>query len=247
MQNVQTSQQPQQPQTYEYHVVDKKILTPQESVQPQQQFDREEEDRRREAEIASAIQHVEMRQEVPMRDRDNMTVLEKHVEFFDRNKDGFIYPWETFEGFRVIGFGYILSAFATFIIHLFFPPFANRSLIPFPRLRIDVSMIHKCKHGSDAEVYDHFGKMDNEKLDELFRVYSDRPDSIPVRNLFWSMTNDKWEAFDFFGFWAEKLEWGFFVLLVATDDWRIRREDIEAQYDGSLFYKLERERKLKAA
>jgi peroxygenase len=180
----------------------------------------------------------------PKFDEKKLTVMEKHCEFFDRNKDGMIYPWETWEGFRAIGFGYILSMIGVVFIHLSFVLFANRSWIPNPRFGLDLKMMHKCKHGSDSEVYDHDGRMDKNKLDEIFKKYSDRPDSIPVRNLFW-MTQEKWEGFDFFGWFAEKLEWGFLTILVKTDDWRIRREDIEAQFDGSLFYKLEQRNKAK--
>ena len=39
------------------------------------------------------------------------------IQFFDRDKDGIIFPWETFEGFRAVGFNPILSAFAVPVIH----------------------------------------------------------------------------------------------------------------------------------
>lgn len=31
-------------------------------------------------------------------DKKELTALEKHVSFFDRNKDGTVYPWETYQG-----------------------------------------------------------------------------------------------------------------------------------------------------
>ncbi|XP_040860851.1 probable peroxygenase 4 [Glycine max] len=47
----------------------------------------------------------------------DQNVLQKHVAFFDRNHDGIIYPWETFQGFRAIGCGYLLSSVAAIFIN----------------------------------------------------------------------------------------------------------------------------------
>uniref|UniRef100_A0A8R7RDT1 EF-hand domain-containing protein n=1 Tax=Triticum urartu TaxID=4572 RepID=A0A8R7RDT1_TRIUA len=46
-----------------------------------------------------------------------LTPLQKHVAFFDRNKDGVIHPSETYEGFRAIGCGVALSAFSAVFIN----------------------------------------------------------------------------------------------------------------------------------
>ncbi|KAE9595413.1 hypothetical protein Lal_00031228 [Lupinus albus] len=48
---------------------------------------------------------------------NDQTVLQKHVTFFDRNHDGLIYPWETFQGFRAIGCGFLLSTVAAVLIN----------------------------------------------------------------------------------------------------------------------------------
>lgn len=34
----------------------------------------------------------------PGYDNKGYSVLQQHILFFDRNNDGVIYPWETFEG-----------------------------------------------------------------------------------------------------------------------------------------------------
>lgn len=45
-------------------------------------------------------------------------VLQKHVAFFDRNKDGVVYPWETFTGFRAIGANLLLSTVSAAFINI---------------------------------------------------------------------------------------------------------------------------------
>ncbi|MQL71978.1 hypothetical protein Taro_004293 [Colocasia esculenta] len=52
------------------------------------------------------------------KDSKGMSVLQQHVSFFDRNKDGVIYPWETFQGCRAIGLNLFMSFSAAILINL---------------------------------------------------------------------------------------------------------------------------------
>ncbi|KAF3540863.1 hypothetical protein F2Q69_00020456 [Brassica cretica] len=87
--------------------------------------------------------------------------LQRHVAFFDRNKDGIVYPSETFQGFRAIGCGYLLSAFASLFINMGLSSKTRPGKgfsISFP---IEVKNIHLAKHGSDSGVYDKNGSCFN--------------------------------------------------------------------------------------
>ena len=55
------------------------------------------------------------------------------------------------------------------------------------------------------------------------------------------MTQKNWDAWDFFGWWANKAEW-FFAYALLADRGRVKWRDIIGIYDGSIFYEIERQR-----
>lgn len=75
------------------------------------------------------------------------TVLQQHVLFWDRDADGQIYPWDTYTGFRELGFNAVFSLLALLIIHSGFsyPTRLAYSWLPDPLFRVYVGSIHKAK------------------------------------------------------------------------------------------------------
>ncbi|GJN00138.1 hypothetical protein PR202_ga17302 [Eleusine coracana subsp. coracana] len=144
--------------------------------------------------------------------RGDLTPLQRHVAFFDRNKDGVIYPSETYEGFRVIGAGVPLSAVGAVFINGFLGPKTipeNEKVGPF-KFPIYVKNIHKGKHGNT----------DTRNHQSLFELH---------QHLGWG------------GF----TEWKVLFALCKDKDGFLHKETVRAVYDGSLFDRMEQERKAK--
>uniref|UniRef100_K3Y137 EF-hand domain-containing protein n=1 Tax=Setaria italica TaxID=4555 RepID=K3Y137_SETIT len=252
-----------------------------------------------------------------------LTPLQRHVAFFDRDKDGVIYPSETYQGFRAIGCGVALSAASAVFINAGLGPSTkpeNQKTPPF-KFPIYVKNIHKGKHGSDSGVYDANGRtcmacltilsgieqrslivicshrktcttayltdriictvkknfiqrkafpipytichhpydpsrighvpaaekssLVPEKFEEIFKKHAHtKPDALTGKEL-QEMLQANREPKDFKGWLGGLTEWKVLYSLCKDKDGFLHKDTVRAVYDGSLFERLEQERKAK--
>lgn len=133
-------------------------------------------------------------------------VLQQHITFFDTDSDGIIWPLDTFRGFYRLGYGVILSILAVLIIH---PGFSYPTLpgyLPDPFFRIYTARIHKDKHGSDSNSYDHEGRFRPQNFEDIFAKYaSGDKQGIYFREI-WSYMKGQRNVVDPFGWGAAIFE-----------------------------------------
>ncbi|PKU79959.1 probable peroxygenase 4 isoform X1 [Dendrobium catenatum] len=170
-----------------------------------------------------------------------MTPLQKHVAFFDRNKDGVIYPWETFQGFRAIGAGLGLSLVGPVFINGFLGPKTRSGKIPSPLFPIYVKNISRGKHGSDTGAYDAQGRFVPAKFEEIFQKHAHtNPNALTSAELL-EMIRANRDPKDYKGWVGAWVEWKVLYSLCKDDNGLLPKETIRALYDGSLFFKMEEE------
>ena len=163
--------------------------------------------------------------------RPNRSPLQMHCDFFDRNKDGLLTPWETFEGthqinnylgFRSLGYNIFMCIYVTIVIHVFLGWLTQDSWIPDPFFTVNLKRIDRALHGSDSKVYDQKGELVISQLVNTLRMTSREyintlmtPEDVNLDQGYltfwegWKLTQKNWDAWDFFGWWANKIEWFF--------------------------------------
>ncbi|KAF8109977.1 hypothetical protein N665_0089s0095 [Sinapis alba] len=174
--------------------------------------------------------------------KEEYNALEKHVAFFDRNGDGIIYPWETYQGFRALGAGRLLSAFAGLFINMGLSqktrPGMGFSLL-FP---IEVKNSRFGIHGSHTDAYDKNGRFVESKFEEIFDKHArTHRNALTYKEVLGLLKTNR-DPKDFGGWISAYAEWKILYELCKDKDGLLSREAVKGAYDGSIFRKLEKER-----
>jgi peroxygenase len=173
------------------------------------------------------------------------SVLHQHMEFWDRDGDGTVWPTDTFRGFKDLGFPWIICFLAVPIIHGTFSYWTLDSWIPHLGFPIRLKRAHKTKHGSDSETFDTEGRFVPEKFEEVFSKYDQgQKGGLSLKDIN-SVVKGNANVMDFVGQFAEWLEWNVSYYLAAVDipehGKLLLKEDARGIIDGSLFAKIARE------
>ncbi|KFK44413.1 hypothetical protein AALP_AA1G253800 [Arabis alpina] len=173
---------------------------------------------------------------------EGYTALEKHVAFFDRNGDGIIYPWETYQGFRALGIGRLGSALSGLFINMGLSQITRPGKIFSPLFPIEVKNIKFSIHGSDTNAYDKDGRFVESKFEEIFKKHAHTHDDALTYKEIKQMLKTNREPKDIVGWIAAYGEWKLVHQLYKDKKGLVTKEDVRDIYDGSLFKKVEKER-----
>lgn len=170
--------------------------------------------------------------------------LQKHAAFFDKNNDGIIYPRETYKGLRAIGCGVGLSFFGAIFINLTLSlPTKPADVFPSLFLPIYVSNIQKGKHGSDTDAYDDEGRFVISKFEDIWKKHAGTTRNALTSSELNRMLKANRERNDIAGWIGSWVEWRILYHLAKDKDGLLQKETVRGVYDGSLFSKLEDDRK----
>ncbi|EFH69529.1 hypothetical protein ARALYDRAFT_472583 [Arabidopsis lyrata subsp. lyrata] len=173
-------------------------------------------------------------------DKKELTALEKHVSFFDRNKDGTVYPWETYQGFRALGTGRLLAAFVAIFINMGLSQKTRPGKRFSPLFPIDVKNSHLCMHGSDTDVYDDDGRFVESKFEEIFKKHARTHKGALTAEEIQKMLKTNRDPFDITGWLSDYGEWKILHNLAKDKNGLLSKDSVRDIYDGSLFEKLEK-------
>lgn len=178
-------------------------------------------------------------------EKSEPTPLQKHVMFFDIDKNGIIYPWETYQGFRKIGSGIFLSIFASFFINFGLSRKTRPGKGPSLLFPIEVKNIKLGKHTSDSGAYDSEGRFVQEKFEEIFKKHAhSNQNALTAQELDELLKANK-QPNDTRGHIAALSEWKILYFLCKDQNGLLRKEIVRGVYDGSLFEQMAKEHQSK--
>jgi len=182
------------------------------------------------------------------RSRRTDTTLQRHVSFFDDNGDRGVDVAECARGLRALGLAVGVAEAAALAIVV---PLSLQTRGSLLAMNVDIDKIHKGVHDGDTGVLDKRGRFNARRFDKVFGAHStvDRNgDQAFTATELTRMIRANRETLA--GYVAAIAEWQL-LLMIAADTHAVEGgrtvpalsvARIKSFYDGTLFYKLARER-----
>jgi peroxygenase len=177
------------------------------------------------------------RNDASLKQRTDLSPLQKHCAFFDRDKDGYISPQDTFSGCRALGMNPLVSTSLTVLINGAQAPLTGGRWW-WPPFSINLANVNRAKHGSDTGLYDEEGAFDEAKFEALFDKFDKDGDGALSWSEFLARARAQRDIYDPFGSIATVLEFAA-TYLIAAEDGKLSKEMMRGVYDGTLFEKVE--------
>lgn len=149
-----------------------------------------------------------------------------------------VLPNETWKGLSELGFNWFVCLLGTVVLHLALSYPTQKSWLLNPTFPIYIDRISQARHGSDSQLFDSRGQINEANLNEVVARYGS-----PYRNglsftQLLSMVRAHRNVGDLYGQMATMLEWSIAWLMVSDSNGLMHKEDIRACLDGSLFYRM---------
>ncbi|KAJ3052390.1 hypothetical protein HK097_006348 [Rhizophlyctis rosea] len=175
--------------------------------------------------------------------QEKMSVLQRHCKFFAPENSDYIYPSNTFSGFRALGFPFIVSALAMFVVNAALAVATEDNWSKLWTLRINIKNIDRCKHGSDSGTYDTEGRYVPQKFEEMLAKYSTHPNKagLYLKDIH-AMVRGNMLLWDFFGWSAATLEWVALWYIAKDSEGLLTKEAMRSMFDGTLFEAIKKRR-----
>ncbi|TVU11819.1 hypothetical protein EJB05_45424 [Eragrostis curvula] len=167
----------------------------------------------------------------------SLTDLQRHVEFFDRNKDGVITLTESITGFIAIGFEPTFATASATATHAAFGPLTTPPG-KLPSTNIHISHIHRAIHGSDSGAYDKKGTFVPENFEKIFKKHAHiKPDCLTWLEIRELLIANR-DLLDPISWAPAEVEWELIYQLGKDKRGYLHKETLRGVYDGTVFYQF---------
>ncbi|KAF9239274.1 Caleosin related protein-domain-containing protein [Melanogaster broomeanus] len=165
----------------------------------------------------------------------NYSVMQQHCVYWDTDRDGVIWPLDTWNGFRDLGFNILFSFFAAFMIHLSLalPTRIGITYLPDPFFRI-YPRNNPCLQARFEDMWTKYSVSHTHR-------FNPPPTTMTLSEL-WNFMHGNRLAMDAFGWAAASMEWVTTFFLIQKDG-VVEKEDVRKVIDGSLFFEISNARK----